>query len=242
MKITCALWLVLLSTKLYSQRPLEAYPVKITTGKTTNIIFPSPIVSVDRGIGAVLVQKARNVDNILQLKADSANFNPTNLTVITLGGAFYSFSISYTKEPDTLNISFENEKAIKQKSFLHKGITSEELKLTLKSIYIIDHKLVFRFKLTNFSQIDYDPTVRFYIKDEKQSKRTAIQETAINPILPVNIPIIKGNKKDYFEASFREFTIPKNKRFICELSDENDQRELILQIKHKTILKARTAK
>lgn len=54
--------------------------------KTTNIVFPFAIKSVDRGSKDILAQKAGGIENILQLKAAKEDFPETNLTVVTADG------------------------------------------------------------------------------------------------------------------------------------------------------------
>ncbi|MBS1598457.1 MAG: DUF4138 domain-containing protein [Bacteroidetes bacterium] len=243
MKRIFSVLILFIAIKASPQSVIEPYPLQITTGKTTNIIFAGPIISVDRGTSAVLVQKARNVENILHVKADSPFFKETNLSVVLLGGKLFSFAVSYADEPEKLNLSFQNDSTtFKRKNFLHVSTTNEELKLTLKNIYITNHSLSFSFQLNNYSQIDFEPkNITFYIKDSKRSKRTAIQEIPIIPLNKVHCPTVSGNKKNSFEAEFNLFTISKHKRFVCEVSDPDNERVLILHIKHKKILQARIA-
>ena len=85
---------------------IEPYPLQITTNKTTNLIFPYAIKSVDRGSADVLAQKAKGVENILLVKAGRENFSETNLSVITADGKLYSFILDFTNSPLAINISF----------------------------------------------------------------------------------------------------------------------------------------
>lgn len=85
---------------------VEPYELQVTTNKTTSLIFPYSIKSVDRGSADLLVQEAKGIDNILRLKAARENFAETNLTVITSEGNLYSFIINYDKKPSLLTISF----------------------------------------------------------------------------------------------------------------------------------------
>ncbi len=41
---------------------IEPYPISISETKTTNVIFPYSIISVDRGSSEILVQKAKGVE------------------------------------------------------------------------------------------------------------------------------------------------------------------------------------
>src|SRR3954470_1354464 len=85
---------------------IEPYPLKITLNKTTNLIFPYAIKSVDRGSADVLAQKAKGVENILLVKAARENFPETNLSVITADGKLYSFVLNYISNPPAINLSF----------------------------------------------------------------------------------------------------------------------------------------
>src|SRR3954470_10418956 len=85
---------------------IEPYPLKITLNKTTNIIFPYAIKSVDRGSADVLAQKAKGVENILLVKAGRENFPQTNLSVVTADGKLYSFILDYISNPSAINLSF----------------------------------------------------------------------------------------------------------------------------------------
>lgn len=93
-------------TKL-EPKSIVPYPLEITYFKTTNIIFPSAIMGVDRGSKDVLAQKAKGAANILQLKAARDSFPETNLTVITADGKLNSFVINYNPKPFVLNISMK---------------------------------------------------------------------------------------------------------------------------------------
>src|ERR1022692_904991 len=106
MKKLCALWVVMVSMKCFSQVSIEPYPLQVGINKTTNLIFPYEIKSVDRGSRDVLVQKAKGIENVLQVKAAIQNFIATNLSVITADGKLYSFIVHYTNDPPLLNLSF----------------------------------------------------------------------------------------------------------------------------------------
>lgn len=86
---------------------LDPQMIDITYNKTTSLVFPVVIKSVDRGSRDVLTQKAKGVENILQLKAARHGFSPTNLTVITADGLIHEFTVSYSKEPDQQVLLFD---------------------------------------------------------------------------------------------------------------------------------------
>ena len=80
--------------------------ISVTCNKTTHLIFPYAIRSVDRGSLDVLAQKAPGADNVLQLKAARAGFDETNVTVITADNKLYPFQVTYSLLPEHLTISF----------------------------------------------------------------------------------------------------------------------------------------
>src|SRR4051794_40844033 len=78
---------------------MDPYPLQICYNKTTNLVFPYNVKSVDRGSADMLVQKAKYADTILQLKAASEGFKETNLSVVTSDGKLYSFLVQYAPSP-----------------------------------------------------------------------------------------------------------------------------------------------
>ena len=59
---------ILQQTILFAQYPpksIASYHMNVSFEKTSNLIFPAAIKSVDRGSEAVLAQKAPGVENIL---------------------------------------------------------------------------------------------------------------------------------------------------------------------------------
>lgn len=88
----------------------------ICEDKTSNLIFPYSIKSVDKGSDNILAQVVPGFSNILQLKARIKDFQQSNLTIITGEGRFYSFIVDYKKEPPELNLSFMQQQATESAS------------------------------------------------------------------------------------------------------------------------------
>jgi conjugative transposon TraN protein len=84
------------------------YRLDVSFNKTTNLVFPLPITSIDRGSQDIIVEKAVGVENILRVKADVKTFEETNLSVITNDGKLYSFLVSYNNNPPYLNVNLTN--------------------------------------------------------------------------------------------------------------------------------------
>ena len=208
--------LSLFSSKIFAQNDdysvIPSSDLTITCNKTTNLIFPFPVQSVDRGSKDILVQQPKGTENIVQLKADKPNFTQTNLSVITIDGNLYSFTIDYALKPPQLNIVVENKHqstgdSIKQQTVrlssgkneaLFKKIaqkieasktrnirkaTFNQIQLRISGIYINNDILYFRLQVKNNSNISYDiDNIRFSIKDRQKSTRTATQELELTPV------------------------------------------------------------
>lgn len=250
-----------------SQMVITPSPLQVTYSKTTNLLFPYAIKSVDKGSKDLLVQIAKGVENILQVKAGKQGFSETNLTVVTAEGKLYSYLVNYTENPVALNIKVGNninyphtdalftyktdneakvyditEKIAAKKPIL-KGIKDggNDIELSLAGLYIKEDKLYFQFKLENNSEVDYNiEALRFYIKDKKRAKRTAAQEIEQLSVEQAgNIEIIRGKSSQAIVIAIPKFTIPDKKVLMIELMEMNGGRHLNLRIQNKTIIAAK---
>ena len=280
MKKICAVLIVgiavfLLNEQAYGQlaRPMvkdsiiTPYPLVVTYYKTTNLIFPYNIKSVDRGSRDILVQKAKGVENILQVKAGKMGFDETNLTVITADGKLYSYVLNYVDTPAVLNISFANtlhwnpeayfsenriNEAEVQKDAQNIATAKKTIRglkdksfgvgFQLDGIYIHEEVMYFRIKIDNESNVNYDINqLRFFIRDQKKSKRTATQELEIYALYTFNdTSVIAGQSKQVLVFAVPKFTIPDKKYLTIQLMEKNGGRNMELAVHNKTIVKARS--
>lgn len=244
---------------------IQTSPLELTYLKTTHLIFPYSIVTVDRGSNSILAQKARGVNNILQLKAASREFEQTNLTVITADGRIYSFAVGYSDNPKELTVQYDNapaktmatvntspalnESQIQQdavKISRHKktafGVKCKKdgMVMKLDGLYVDQDIMYLQLRLNNRTQIDYD-IERFglSVEDSRQSKRTASQEIKIEPLFIYrNDGAIPANANLLWVIAIPKMTIPDKKRFIVRLSEKNGGRNLRLQINNKTTIRS----
>lgn len=244
---------------------IEPYPLTITFYKTTNLIFPYAIKSVDRGSADILAQKAKSMENILQLKAGKQNFKETNLTVITADGKFYSYIVNYSDSTSVLNIQFSKDSSKEEaKTFFTSGMNEVNLetnvaklagekrtmhgikdkkygmKLQLLGLYIKEDVIYYQMELQNRSNINYDiDQFRFFICDQKKVKRTASQEMEMKPLyVHGDTTTVGGQLEHVFVFALPKFTIPDNKFLDVQLMEKNGGRNLELKIHNKTIIKA----
>jgi len=237
---------IVLLTLIYSSVAMaQSDSLSIGFNKTTSLVFPLMIKSVDRGSKDVLVQKIRGVENILEVKAGKENFTETNMTVITADGHLYSFLVHYATDP-SLKITIGNEPSIfekiaGQKKTVH-GVKDAkyEMLLQLKGIYIENDILYYQLELRNFSNISYDiDMMRFFIKDKKQSKRTASQELEQFPLYVYgNTGSVAGQWKQTIVVALPKFTIPDKKLCYVQVMEKNGGRHLLLKINNNKLVKA----
>jgi len=256
--------LITVFSAMAQTQSIEPHPLTIGYSKTTNVIFPYAIVSVDRGSRDVLAQKAKGVENILQVKAATEHFPQTNLTVVTADGKLTSFVVDYAEQPATLNISMgaANEQPViaipsesvnmeELQEFAHAAKSAKKklrgekdktfgIRLKLNGIYIHEDVMCLRIRIFNSTNINYDiDQLRFYIRDQKKVKRTASQEIEISPVLVHNDTTkVPGKTDKTFAFVVPKFTIPDKKLLIIQLMEKNGGRHLELHVKNKKIIKA----
>lgn len=267
-------FLLILNNRSFSQdeikmKVIEPYHLSITYFKTSNLVFPYAIVSVDRGSKDVLVQQAKGVENILQVKAGKQDFEETNLTVITADGHLYSYILNYTINPSHLNIQFTSHQAKNPDAKFSTGFTNAaemqanaeriigkkrtihrikdkkyDMQLRLNGLFIRDNIMYYKIELENDSNINYDiDQLRFFISDQRKSKRTATQELKIEPLYVYqNITTVLGQKEHDLVFALPKFTIPDKKQLIIQVMEKNGGRHLELKVKNRAIVRSKVVK
>ncbi len=180
--------------------------ISITTNKTTTLLFPSSIVHVDRGSKNILAQEVTEPKNILLIKAGVKNFDTTNLTVIIRDGSTYSFTIAYSDTPSILvyklpaqssaSISAYANDILDNPATMHnRGSNEWGISVRITGIYIKGNTIFYQLVLNNTSPINYDiDFIKFYIKDKKVARRTAVQELELKPLyIAGNYTTVKAN-------------------------------------------------
>ncbi|MDM1036253.1 conjugative transposon protein TraN [Myroides odoratimimus] len=187
-----------------STAEVAPYKVELTQNKTTHILFPSSIEYVDLGSNDIIASKVESTSNVLRLKTTKEDIIPTNFTVITSDGKYYSFNASYNEEPKLLSYDlnkFEKQNSKEQSEVLLKDLgktapsladllmktiikkNKKELNIKsknyrvearLKNIYTQDGKLYFHISITNRSNLPYEVE---YISFKIKDRRTSKRTT-----------------------------------------------------------------
>jgi conjugative transposon TraN protein len=232
--------------------------------KTTSLLFPYAIKSVDRGSGRILAQVPPAVGNVLQVKAAIPGFEETNLTVITADGGLYSFAVFYTEYPATTLLRLEaaqatavlftgaglNQRQLKNITAqlsgdvrFHYGIKDKAggIKATLEGIYIRGSTLFYRVVLTNSSPIPYGiDFTRFTVRDRKQAKRTARQEEEFLPLYTYGEEdkAVEAGHRKVLVFALEQHSLSRNKELLLDLFEKSGGRNLKLKIRDRDILQA----
>jgi conjugative transposon TraN protein len=100
------------------------------------------------------------------------------------------------------------------------------IQLLLKGIYIQNNLLYFHTEVKNSSSVPFDVDfIRWKIVDKKVAKRTAIQETVIEPVRASHfVTQIKGRSSERTVFAMNKFTIPDDKKLVVELFEKNGGR------------------
>ncbi|HLV63794.1 conjugative transposon protein TraN [Galbibacter sp.] len=225
--------------------------------------FPYNIRSVDRGSREVLVQKAKGVENILQLKAAAEAMAETNLTVITADGKLYSFLLRYSPNPVALNFSFGKrdiyqvafapgnpnegvlrkyaEVALGKKKRLY-GVRDKRygIKLRLDGLFVKGNVMYYRFKVENTSHVRYNiDQLRFFIRDAKKAKRTTYQEIEMPPLYTYkDTSVVEGQSGQTLVVALPKRTLPNQKHLVVQLMEDHGGRHLELKIKNRKLMRA----
>jgi conjugative transposon TraN protein len=247
---------------------IESFALEVSYNKTTHLVFPLSIISIDRGNAGILAQKAAGVENILRVKADKKDFEETNLSVITSDGKLYSFLVCYNANPSYLNLSMDslfsqpsvNERKQKAAGTFNEALLSYYAKLALQAeqnlhgvktskakasirlegVYVKESALFLRLQLRNASAINYDiDQLRLFVRDKVQSNRTSIQEKEVEPLyVESDSASISANSTQTMVLAVPAFTISNNKYFVIEMTERGGGRNLLLKLKGKHLLKA----
>lgn len=252
------------SNSSFTTQAIPSVSLQISEQLTTNLIFPQAIKSVDRGNREIMVQRANTVENILQVKAETSEMNNSNLTVITSDGKFYSFKVSYSANPQQLNLTVipgskkpaaefpkgtSNEVAVLETA-QKVALKNRQIKpirqrkymtgLSLTGIYIEEDLLYFQISLENQTNITYDvEQFRFFIRDNRKDKRTAVQELEQIPIQILgNTAQIPAQSTQTIVVALPKFTIPDQKHLGIELMEQQGGRHLKIKVKNNHIIQA----
>lgn len=248
-----------------AQKVIAARNLSISRNKTCMLIFPAAIQSADRGAAYVLAERVKGSENVLKVKAGRPDFEPSSLTVITTDGQVFSFLVSYAAHPPYLVLDFRDEWS--GRSTVHfKGTTLNsaqikrsagrvkvnapfiknvdfdkyDLDFKMDGIYIDKDVLFFRFRLHNGSSIPYKlASLRFFVRDLKTAKRTAVQDNELKPLYMHTWDTPEDDIGQVIVVAMHRFTITDKKNVAIELMEKDGDRGATLRLKQRKLRKTR---
>jgi conjugative transposon TraN protein len=146
------------------------------------------------------------------------------------------------ESPQTVQMLMEKiYKANRKKNHLAES-NQFGIEFSLRGIFCYNDLLFFHTEIKNTSDIPFDVDfLTFKIVDKKVVKRTAIQETIIEPVRVYNyLTTIKGKESEGAVFTFPKFTIPDKKQLVVELFEKNGGRHQQFIVKNGDLVKART--
>lgn len=235
--------------------------VNISDRMTVTLIFPYTVRSVDRGSAVVLAQVPPGAPNVVQVKAEQADFPATNITVVTGDARVHVFELRYDAELPYATVHFIAPDSAMGTEGLQEGklaLAAEKVRshvgiflplkqhafgigVKLPAIFVHDGILYFKFIFHNNTFLHYTPEqLRVTVKDKKKYKRTAYQELVKVPVYQLgSTTIVPAKSEQVVVMAFEQFTIPDKKECWLTVTEKNGGRHLRLRIKNKQLIKAK---
>lgn len=128
--------------------------------------------------------------------------------------------------------------------YLHKSTSNGKMQLTLRGIYLRDKTLWFSYSIRNRSSIDFTPEyTRWFIRDRRQLRRTAIQEITLTPLNAElsagQFQTIPGDSTRAILVDFQPFALANDKELILQIGERYGGRLLVLAIDPNEIINAK---
>mgnify|MGYP000891516254 CR=1 FL=1 len=126
----------------------------------------------------------------------------------------------------------------------HIGSREFGMQSLLRGIYVHKDLLFLHVSLTNSSNVPFDVDfIRFRIVDKKVARRTAQQETIIEPVRTYsNLTHIEGHSSGHMVYAFGKITIPDDKFLEVEIYEKDGSRHQRFHIENADLVDARIIK
>ena len=146
------------------------------------------------------------------------------------------------ESPQAIQMAMEKIYKANKKRVKHVKSNQFGIEFQLQGIFSYNGLLFLHTEIKNTSDIPFDiDFLVFKIVDKKVVKRTAIQETIIEPVRTYNyLTSVNGKEEESTVFAFKKFTIPDKKQLVVELFEKNGGRHLRFVIKNGDWTKVRT--
>ena len=146
------------------------------------------------------------------------------------------------ESPQAVQMVMEKIYKTNRKRVKHVKSNQFGIEFQLRGIFSHNGLLFLHTEIKNNSDIPFDiDFLVFKIVDKKVVKRTAIQETIIEPVRAYNyLTSAKGKEAESTVFAFKKFTIPDKKQLVVELFEKDGGRHQQFIVKNGDLAKART--
>lgn len=246
-KVLCVLvlWCVLFSVHG------QTITLHLSTQKTTSLIFPHPVLHVDRGGADVIAEGVPGAKHILLVKATAKDFVETNLSVVTEDGQVYSFRVCYAEEPAewVLKVPSKGAPSVADvaKRLLDNppagsvlDVSEGDVQMSILGIYVQGPTMFFHLRIKNESMIPYAiDGVRLTLRDKVQAKRTAVQEREVNVRhVAGHVKTVRAGETVQLVIACEAFAVPSQQRLLLQVNEGSGARHLQLTLPPKRLLAA----
>lgn len=214
--------------------------LKVKAGKPGFAPSSLTVITTDGQVFAFKVSYASRPDYLVLDLRDSANEN----RVWQAERSAFPHSGTVTFKDTRLNSAEMEYSAnqVKKDAQVIKGGHKHKYGVAFKldGIYFYKDVLFFRFRLHNSTAIPYQAaTLRFFIRDAKRAKRTAVQDSE----LPVLFKKSWGRPEDsggqIIIMALPRFTIADNKHLAIQLMEQEGDRTLDFRVRERTLRKTK---
>jgi conjugative transposon TraN protein len=146
------------------------------------------------------------------------------------------------ESPQAVQMAMEKIYKANRKKVKHVRSNQFGIEFQLRGIFTQNGLLFLHTEIKNTSDIPFDTDfLVFKIVDKKVVKRTAIQETIIEPVRAYNyLTSVKGKEEESTVFAFKKFTIADKKQLVVELFEKNGGRHQRFLIRNEDLAKAQT--
>jgi hypothetical protein len=124
-------------------------------------------------------------------------------------------------------------------SFLRRD-REEGMELGCRGIFLDSGVLWFSLSLRNRSPIEFVPEyARWFVRDRKRFKRTAVQDLALTPVFVPALPVVAGDSSCGSWTGFKPFALGKDKELVLEVGEKGGGRVLRIVMGHRDLLSAK---
>lgn len=242
--------------------------ININENKVIHLISEYPITYLQVGNpNLVLAEIVAEHSNLVRAKATGEFTEESSLGLVS-GGKMYCLELQYgtlsqnsiqlkdlkgipanlyrgkLMKEEELETTCKNILSRKKRKIRNREIKKDEIRFSLRNIYLKNSALLFELEIHNTGNLDYEVEgFHWWIDDKKKLKATNVQEYQIRPIhQQIGIQKIPAKSKIREVFVLPQFMISDQRILRIEVREKalgNTGRKLSLEIKDRDIIKAK---